>query len=882
MSASKTTPAGGAQKETPLMRQYLALKAKYKDAVLLFRVGDFYETFGEDAVRTAAATGIVLTRRNNGGSDIELAGFPYHAMDLYIPKLVRAGLRVAICEQLEKPSKDKKIVRRGVTEVITPGVTTDDKLLDHKTNNYLAAVHLGRQERFGLALADISTGEFLTAEGDAAYLSKLMLHYQPAEVLLTKGLDPLFRKHFGDHFRTFHLEEWVFTPDYATDRLQQQFSVQNLKGFGIGDLPSGQIAAGSILHYLAATENARLGHLRTISRIHADDYVWLDQFTVRNLELVQSQHPQGRSLLQVLDDTVTAMGGRLIRHWIQLPLVDIPRIRARQAMVGYFMEDLDTADHVTGFLREIGDLERLLAKAVVGKISPREMNQLARALELTRRVQAHLGQSALDHLRQKGESLQPCKELMDRIRGAVQPDPPALLAKGDVIRDGFDPELDDLRDIIRNSKDILLQVQQEESQRTGIPNLKIGFNNVFGYYLEVTNKYKNQNLIPDSWVRKQTVATGERYVTDELKRLEERILGAEEKILEREAALYEALTREVQDYIEPIQHNAAVLAELDVLLGFARLSRKRQYCRPELDDSLVVDLTDSRHPVIEEQLPPGEQYIPNDIHLDPDGQQVLMITGPNMSGKSAILRQTALICLMAQMGCFVPATRARLGIVDKIFTRVGASDNISSGESTFMVEMSETASIMNNISPRSLILLDEIGRGTATYDGISIAWAIAEYLHENGRCQPKTLFATHYHELNELSATFPRIRNYHVATQETGNRVLFLRKLLAGGSEHSFGIHVARMAGMPAQIVQRAGEILRWLEGQREGRQEGKTVSSLPPAAAQAVQLSFFDVTDPVLGELRKAILDAEINQMTPIECMLRIQEWKARLLEAG
>jgi DNA mismatch repair protein MutS len=880
MSVSKTGSSSGAQKETPLMRQYLALKAKYRDAVLLFRVGDFYETFGEDAVRTAAATGIVLTRRNNGGSDIELAGFPYHAMDIYIPKLVRAGLRVAICEQLEKPSKDKKIVRRGVTEVITPGVTTDEKLLDHKANNYLAAVYMGKQERYGLALADISTGEFLTAEGDAAYLAKLMLHYQPAEVLLPKSLEALFHKQFGDHFRTYHLEEWVFTPDYAVEKLRHQFSVQSLKGFGIEELPCGQIAAGSILHYLATTENARLGHLRTIARIHPEDYVWLDQFTVRNLELVQSQHPQGRSLLQVLDDTATAMGARLIRHWIQLPLVHIPRIRVRQEIVGYFIQDLDTADHLTGHLREIGDLERLLARAVVGKISPREMNQLARALELNLRIRDLLSQSHLDHLRRKGDSLHPCQELITRIRQAIQTDPPALLAKGDVIRDGFDPELDELRDIIRNSKEILLQVQVEESQRTGIPNLKIGFNNVFGYYLEVTNKYKNQDKIPSSWVRKQTTTNGERYITEELKRLEERILGAEDKILERETALYEALTLEVQDYIEPIQHNAALLAELDVLLGFARISRKRQYCCPELDDSLIVELTDSRHPVIEEQLPPGEQYIPNDILLDPDDQQILMITGPNMSGKSAILRQTALICLMAQMGCYVPASRARLGIVDKIFTRVGASDNISSGESTFMVEMSETASIMNNISPRSLILLDEIGRGTATYDGISIAWAIAEYLHENGRCQSKTLFATHYHELNELSASFPRIRNCHVATQEAGNRVLFLRKLLAGGSEHSFGIHVARMAGMPGRIVQRAGEILRWLEGQREGRDTRETGAGTPPPPAQAVQLSFFDVSDPVLGELRKAILDLEINQMTPIECMIRLQELKDRLLE--
>lgn len=864
------------------MQQYLKLKAKYRDAVLLFRVGDFYETFGEDAIRTAAATGIVLTRRNNGGSDIELAGFPYHAMDLYMPKLVRAGLRVAICEQLEKPSKDKKIVRRGVTEVITPGVTTDDKLLDHRANNYLAAVVMSRQDQFGVALADISTGEFLVTEGDQAQLARLIQHYQPAEVLLAKSIQTLFEKAAGAPVRTYPLEEWVFTRDYATEKLHHHFSVQNLKGFGIQDLDAGQIAAGAILHYLAATENARINHLRTIARIHSSRHVWLDQFTVRNLELVQSQFAHGRSLLQVLDDTRTPMGARMLRHWILMPLLDIPEIVERQRFVQYFLDEPEIAEHLHGFLKEIGDLERLLARAVVGKINPREMNQLARTLELTRKVKEWLDRCRSETLRQMAGKVDPCDNLVERIRKTLNDDPPAILQKGDVIRDDRDDLLDELRHTIRNSREILIQVQVEESQRTGIPNLKIGFNNVFGYYLEVTNKYKNQNLIPDTWVRKQTTANGERYVTDELKRLEERILGAEERILEREATLYEELVLSVQEDIAAIQNNAGILARLDILLGFARIAGRRQYTCPDLDDSLAIELIDSRHPVIEEQLPPGEPYVPNDIRLDPDQQQVLMITGPNMSGKSAILRQTALICLMAQMGCFVPARKARIGIVDKIFTRVGASDNISSGESTFMVEMTETASIMNNISARSLILLDEIGRGTATYDGISIAWAIAEFLHENGRFRPKTLFATHYHELNELSNRFPRIRNVHVATQEAGNRVLFLRKLLDGGSEHSFGIHVARMAGMPVSIVHRAGEILAWLESQREGKDARP--DSPPESAAPtspAVQLSFFDALDPHLQEVRKAILDLEINQLTPIECMLKLQEFRKKLLES-
>ncbi len=858
------------------MQQYLRLKGKYKDAVLLFRVGDFYETFGEDAIRTAAITGIVLTKRNNGGSDIELAGFPYHALDLYMPKLVKAGLRVAICEQLEKPSKERKIVRRGVTEVITPGVTTDGTLLDHKSNNYLAAIQATKRDQMGVAFVDISTGEFLLSQGNEAYLSKLILHYQPAEVLIPKSQDAYFRQLFGDQIPVYHLEEWIFTDEYGRERLQDHFALPTLKGFGIEQLDQGQIAAGAILHYLASTENARLGHIRTISRIASDDYVWLDQFTVRNLELVNTLQPQGRSLLDVIDDTVTPMGARLMRHWVQLPLLHPEAIRRRQSIVTYLLQHDDISDETTTRLKEIGDLERLLARAVVRKINPREMLQLARTLAVISTLKKHIANCTLPALSDWAGSLDPCSELADKISSSIVDEPPAILHKGDVIQAGVDADLDELRTLIRNSKEILVQVQLEESQRTGIANLKIGFNNVFGYYLEVTNKYKNQGLIPDNWTRKQTTSNGERYVTDQLKKLEERILGAEEKINQREAVLYEALIDAVQPFVDQIQRNARLLAELDALLGFSRIARKRHYTCPEVHDGLDIDIIQGRHPVIEVQLPLGESYIPNDVHLDPREQQIMMITGPNMSGKSAILRQTALICLMAQMGCFVPADKARLGIIDKVFTRVGASDNISSGESTFMVEMNETASIMNNISDRSLILLDEIGRGTATYDGISIAWAIAEYLHENGSTRPKTLFATHYHELNDLQKQFDRIRNYHVATQESGTRVLFLRKLLPGGSNHSFGIHVARMAGMPIGILKRAGEVLKWLE-ESHSREEN---TPIPESSNTMMQLNMFETTDPVMKKIKQRLLDMELNQMTPIECMLRLEEFKKTLLE--
>lgn len=867
--------------ETPLMQQYFKLKAKYKDAILLFRVGDFYETFGEDAIKTSQATGVVLTRRNNGGSDIELAGFPYHAMDIYMPKLVKAGLRVAICEQLEKPSKEKKIVKRGVTEVITPGLTTDDKLLDHRNHNFLASIHQSRNGRIGVALIDISTGTFLATEGDGQTMHKVIQQYQPAEILLTKSQDAGFRKIFGEGYCLYHLEEWVFTDDYAIEKLRFHFSVTNLKGFGLEESHAAQVAAGAILHYLAATENSRIGHIRSISRIHIADYAWLDAFTIRNLELIQTLNPNGKSLLQVIDDTVTPMGARLLRHWLLMPLLDIQAINERLDIVRYFIEHPQAESDLSQTLRQIGDLERLLSKAVLGKIAPRELLQLARSLQGVDHIRQSLLLNTPPVLQTKAHGLDACDTLSKRITATIQPDPPSLLMKGNVIQTGCEVELDDLRHLIANSKEILLQMQQEESKRTGIPNLKIGFNNVFGYYLEVSNKYKEHEGIPGTWIRKQTTANGERYVTQELKRLEERILTAEEKIQEVEVRIYENLVNTIRDFIAPIQQNATILAQLDVLAGFARNALRRQYCRPVLEEGRHIRLTDSRHPVIEAQMPPGDQYVPNDIFLEPDTQQIMMITGPNMSGKSAILRQTALICLMAQIGSYVPAAAATLGVVDKIFTRVGASDNISSGESTFMVEMSETASIMNNISPRSLILLDEIGRGTATYDGISIAWAIAEYLHENDQCRPKTLFATHYHELNELTNRHSRIKNFHIATQETGNRVLFLRKLKPGGSEHSFGIHVARMAGMPKRIIQRSQEILAWLESQRDG-QGTKVEPASTPQPAQAYQLSFFDVMDPGLQEVKRAILDLELNQLTPIECMLKLQELKTRLQDNG
>ncbi len=868
-------------KTTPLMEQYYKVKAKYPDAILLFRVGDFYETFGEDAVKTAKVLGIVLTSRNNGGSDVELAGFPYHALDMYLPRLVRGGYRVAICEQLEKPSPQKKIVKRGVTEVVTPGVAIDDKLLDHKTNNYLASLYFGKRDELGLAFLDISTGEFLVCEGDLAYIDKLLQSFNPSEVIFSKDKRKEFEKHFGDKFYTFALEEWVYTPDYAREKLTAHFEVQNLKGFGMEEMEQAQMAAGAVLHYLATTENKNLKHITAISRIQSERYVWLDRFTIRNLELLHSSHETGVPLIRILDHTISPMGARLLRKWVVLPLRNPREIEARLDMVSFLLENDELSKLIEQNIRQIGDLERLISKVPLGKVNPREAVQLGRALAAILPVKTAFAESGHEILVKMAEGLNPCPILRELIEKQLVKDPPANLAKGGVMADGVSEELDELRHVVHNSKDLLQKIQQQEIERTGISSLKIGFNTVFGYYIEVTNKYKNQT--PPDWVRKQTLTNGERFITDELKKLEAKILGAEERILELEEQLFQQLVYTIADYIQPIQHNAALIARIDCLLSFAKVGAKNQYNRPTINDSLAIDIKEGRHPVIEQQLPLGENFVPNDVFIDSESQQIMMITGPNMSGKSALLRQTALICLMAQMGCYVPARSADIGIVDKVFTRVGASDNISSGESTFMVEMNETASIMNNISDRSLILLDEIGRGTSTFDGISIAWAIAEYLHNNGFARPKTLFATHYHELNELAEQFDRIKNFNVAVRESGQKVIFLRKLSPGGSQHSFGIHVAKMAGMPRSIVERAIHILAQLEQQHISKEDdGATQVQRPDTKnIQApLQLSIFETVDPMAGKLKAALLNLDLNTMTPIECMLKLNELRKMLEE--
>jgi DNA mismatch repair protein MutS len=879
-SASAPADAG----VTPLMQQYNKLKSKHPDSIMLFRVGDFYETFGEDAVKAAQSLGIVLTKRNNGGSDIELAGFPFHSLDLYLPRLVRAGHRVAICEQLEKPGPQKKIVKRGVTEVVTPGLAVDDKLLDHKSNNFLASLAFGKREEVGIAFLDISTGEFLVCEGDLNYADKLLQSFQPSEILFSKERRKDFEKKFGDKFYTYSLEEWVFTPDFTRQKLLDHFETQNLKGFGIEEMELAPIAAGAILHYLETTENKNLKHINALSRILPERYVWLDRFTIRNLELLHSTHETGVPLFKILDRTLSPMGARLLKKWVVLPLRNAKPIEERLEMVDFFIQNYDLAQVLEQQIRQIGDLERLISKAPLGKISPREMAQVKRALLALEPMKSVLESSELEPLVKIAEHINPCHSLRDRITRQIVEDPPANLAKGGVIADGFSPELDELRRLIHHSKDILLEVQQREIERSGISSLKVGFNSVFGYYLEVTNKYKDQ--APTDWVRKQTIANGERYITEELKTLESKILGAEDQILELEARLFTDLVQVLGDYIQPIQHNAQLVARLDCLLSFARISEKYQYSRPEINESLVIDIREGRHPVIEQQLPLGESYVPNDVFLDSDDAQVLLITGPNMAGKSALLRQTALICLMAQMGCFVPAASARIGLLDKVFTRVGASDNISSGESTFMVEMNETAGIMHNISDRSLLLLDEIGRGTSTFDGVSIAWAIAEFLHNNGAARPKTLFATHYHELTELAERFPRIKNYNVSVREVGNKVVFLRKLAEGGTRHSFGIHVARMAGMPRGIVERASQILQQLElktvedGIGTGAEPQTRRAETQRVAPPSYQLSIFETVDPLAGKLREALIKIDINRLTPIECMLKLSELRKMIDE--
>ncbi|BDS12877.1 DNA mismatch repair protein MutS [Aureispira anguillae] len=874
MAKKKVTKA---RKQTPLMAQYEELKSKYSDAILLFRVGDFYETFSTDAITASNVLGIVLTARNNGSSKVELAGFPHHSLDTYLPKLVQAGYRVAVCDQLEKPSKLKKLVKRGVTEVVTPGVTINDKILDHKSNNYLAAIHFGKKGQFGLALLDISTGEFVVSEGTSTYIDKLLQSFQPSEIIFAKTRQKDILKHFGDKFYQYGIDDWVYSADYSQEKLLQQFEVASMKGFGIEALELAQIAAGSILHYVATTENTNLKHITTIARIQPDRYVWLDKFTVRNLELVHSPHASGVPLVNILDQTVSPMGTRLLKRWIILPLKDKNAVTARHQVVRHFIDNSEIAELVETQIRQIGDLERLISKVPLGKINPREVKQLERALIALEPIKAALETADNKQLQSIGERLQLCGIIRERIGRELVAEPPVKMDKGGVMADGISEELDELRDIIKNSKQHLLNIQQQEASSTGIDNLKIGFNNVFGYYLEVTNKYKNKGLVPDHWVRKQTLTNAERYITDDLKKLEVKILGAEEKILALENRLFQDLVFALTEYISPVQMNAALIAQLDCLASFAKVAIMNNYCRPQMNDSLEIDVKEGRHPVIEKQLKLGEEYVPNDIYLDNNGQQIIMITGPNMSGKSALLRQTALICLMAQMGSFVPAREAKLGMIDKVFTRVGASDNISSGESTFMVEMNETASILNNISERSLILLDEIGRGTSTYDGISIAWSIAEFLHNNTIATPKTLFATHYHELNELADRFPRIKNFNVATKELNHKVIFLRKLQEGGSKHSFGIHVAKMAGMPRYVVERANEILGQLE--QKSIDAGNLDEKVKKIAAPAMQLSFFDAApDPVLTELKEQLEEVDLNRLTPIECMLKLDELKKLL----
>ncbi len=883
------TESSGSGTTTPLMTQYFQVKDKYPDAILLFRVGDFYETFAEDAVKTARALGITLTSRNNGGTDVELAGFPFHSVDMYLPRLVRAGYRVAICEQMEKPTPGR-VVRRAVTEVVTPGVTTDDALLDHQSNNFLATLAYGKNDQHGLAFLDISTGEFFVSEGDAAMVDKLLQSFRPAEVILPKSRVKEFTAQHGDKFYTNTLEDWIFTYDFTREKLLQHFLTRSLKGFGVEELELGQTAAGAALHYLASLQNTKLAHITSLSRLQTEQFVWLDRFTIRNLELVASNHENGVSLLQVMDKTLNAMGARLLRKWVLLPLTSLNQINDRLDAVSFFVAHPEFISSIEPHLRHIGDLERLMGKTAVGKINPREAMQLRRALLAIEQLKEMLSQepaTTIGGLRKLSEGLNPCFTLRERIEAVIAPDPPADLRKGGAIADGADAMLDELRSIVRNSRELLLEIQQREIERTGITSLKIAFNSVFGYYLEVTAKWKDQ--VPPDWIRKQTIANGERFITPELKELEGKILGAEEKMLELEDRLFRGLVEELGAYMQPVQLNAQLVARLDCLLAFAKAAQKYQYARPEIDESTVLDIRAGRHPVIETQLPVGEAYIPNDIYLDNDDVQIMLITGPNMAGKSALLRQTALITLMAQMGSFVPADSARIGLIDKLFTRVGASDNLSGGESTFMVEMNETALIMNNLSERSLILLDEIGRGTSTYDGISIAWSLAEYLHDNERARPKTLFATHYHEMNELAEQMERIHNFHVSTRQVAQKVIFLRKLTPGGSNHSFGIHVARMAGMPPRIVERAGEILVQLEGKHIGDAEPeeavlptgevetardkmqKKVKTIKPQ----VQLQIFESLDPYTVQIKTELQGLDMNTMTPMDALWKLNELK-------
>lgn len=871
---------------TPMMRQFFSMKEKHPEALLLFRCGDFYETYCDDAVEAARILGITLTRRNNGAaSGAEMAGFPHHALDTYLPKLIRAGKRVAICDQLEDPKKKRaaikgkkglsemdKMVKRGITELVTPGVAMGDNVLNYKENNFLAAIHFGKGA-CGVSLLDISTGEFLTGEGNYDYVEKLLGNFQPKEVLYDRTRKQDFEQQFGTKFVTFELDDWVFTDQTARQKLLKHFKTKNLKGFGVDHLRNGIVAAGAIMQYLELTQHTHISHITSLRRIEEDRYVRLDRFTIRSLELLQPMQEEGTSLLDVIDHTVTPMGGRMIRRWTVFPLRDVRQINERLDGVEYFYRDTDFRETVDDEFHRIGDLERIISKAAVGRISPREVNQLRHALAATVPVKTACLESDNEAMRRVGERLNLCETLRKRIEQEIQPDPPLQINKGGVIAAGFSPELDDLRSIRDNGKEYLLQIQQREMEKTGISSLKIGFNNVFGYYLEVRNTFKDR--VPAGWVRKQTLAQAERYITEELKEYEEKILGADEKIIALETSLFMQLVEDMREYIPQIQINANVIAHLDCLLSFAKVAEEQGYVRPVVDESDVLDISQGRHAVIETQLPVGERYVPNDVYLDTERQQIVMITGPNMSGKSALLRQTALIAIMAQMGCFVPAERARIGLVDKVFTRVGASDSLSTGESTFMVEMTEAANILNNVTPRSLVLFDELGRGTSTYDGISIAWAIVEYLHEHKRAQARTLFATHYHELNEMEKRFDRIKNYNVSVKEMDGKVIFLRKLERGGSEHSFGIHVAEIAGMPPSIVRRASTILKQLEADNAQVGSAGKPNVENVVATDGMQMSLFQLDDPVLSQIRDEILHLDIDHLTPMDALNKLNDIK-------
>lgn len=854
------------------MQQYNSIKSRYPDALLLFRVGDFYETFGADAEKTASILDIVLTHRNNGGDQTALAGFPHHALNTYLPRLVKAGNRVAICDQLEDPKQTKTIVKRGVTELVTPGVSLSDEILQAKSNNFLAAVYQN-QNRVGLSFLDISTGEFFVAESGVEGADKWLQNFAPKEVLVSKNQRNGFSDRFGTSYHTFNLEDWIFQEAYARETLNNHFKTSSLKGFGVENLTLGIIAASAILHYLAETQHSQLGHLRNLSRLATEDFVWMDRFTIQNLELFQPRESRGVSLVEIIDQTRSPMGGRLLRRWLALPLIDGAAIEKRHESVAHFVANPEERTRIQDILKRLGDLERLIAKVAAGKICPREVIQLKNALEAIIPIKGLIGKAAEPTVRQISEKLDPCDALKDRIKAVLSEEAPALIGKGQTIAEGYSEELDELRALSLSGKDYLDRMLKRESEQTGIPSLKIASNNVFGYYIEVRNTHRDK--VPQEWIRKQTLVNAERYVTEELKTYEAKILGAEERILAIEQQLFAELASEMMSFIDPVQQNARILAEIDCLTGFADLAVSHNYIRPEMTDQTNLQIVQGRHPVIERQLPAGISYIPNDLFLDRDQQQILMITGPNMSGKSAILRQTALIVLLAQIGSFVPAESARLGLVDKIFTRVGASDNISLGESTFMVEMNEAASILNNLSDRSLILLDEIGRGTSTYDGISIAWAIAEYLHGH-TTRPKTLFATHYHELNEMAISFSRIRNFNVAVKELKDKVLFLRKLEPGGSHHSFGIHVAKMAGMPAEVIGKAQQILKKLEQSHSSEAMGHKIKT----ASDEMQLSFFNLDDPLLEQIREEILDLNIDNLTPVEALMKLNEIK-RLLSA-